>query len=235
MDVAGIISLARNQTWGTTTSQVSDAQMLIYLNIVYQEIFAAIAETSKLQLWERWTADLVADQSEYSLPILDTANSQPWLKRLLQLYIKYSATQTDYYKVQAKTYEALHEWYDFYLDNSNLDEKYPIYVRADENSIFINPAPTEAVTEWLVIQATYTPLDLQLTDAEVDIKLPREYHNILALGLEQYIRWYRQVDTKRSIAMQRYLTEKQKMLSDQWAKTWTGEDELPDGLNWYEW
>jgi len=52
--------------------------MLIYLNKVYQELFSEIAEkTDKKLTWQEWKADIVAGQSEYTLPILDTGTSEP--------------------------------------------------------------------------------------------------------------------------------------------------------------
>jgi len=78
MTTAQIISLVRNQTGGTTTSQISDAQMLIYLNTVYQELFSEIAEkTDKKLTWQEWKADTVSGQSEYTLPVINTGTETP--------------------------------------------------------------------------------------------------------------------------------------------------------------
>ena len=116
MTVAEIISLARNQTGGTTISQISDAQMLIYLNIVYQDIFSAIAETDKKQTRQQRTADTVAGQSEYTLPIENDTGTEPGLKRLLNLYIKYKSEDTYYRKLRILDYE------DFQASSDVLEE-----------------------------------------------------------------------------------------------------------------
>lgn len=225
MTTAQIIALARNQTGGTTTSQISDDQMLIYLNTVYQELFSEIAEkTDKKLTWQEWTADTVANQSEYTLPILNTWTEEPGLKRLLNIYIKYTSSDTYYTKLQVLDYEEfsaspdyLQQYEDWKATESGSGNErsypYPLAVRADEYSIFLNPAPEEAVTGWLKIQWIYTPLDLTTTSIESDIKLPREFHDLLAVWMEQYVWGYRQLDSKRNIAMNRYMVLKQNILS----------------------
>lgn len=245
MNAANIISLARNQTWGTTTSQISDAQMLIYLNIVYQELFAEIAETDKKLTWQEWTWDLVADQTEYTLPAMDSISAKPWLKRLINIYIKYKSTDDYYTKARVIDYEAFSASNDYLKEykafkatengtGTNRSYPYPFVMRWDASSIFLNPTPNESVTNWLKIQWIYQPLDLTLSSSESDIKLQREYHDLLALGMEQFIRWYRQIDSKRNIAMNRYAVAKQNMLSQQHnVPESASRDSLPD-LTYYE-
>jgi len=248
MDVAWIISLARNQTWGTTTTQISDAQMLIYLNIVYQEIFADIAETDKKLVWQQWTAPTVAWQHEYTFPKLNTSTSKPWMKRMINVYIKYKSTDDNYTKLKSIDYETFAASSDYLAeykaykatDNASWSSgtsttfPYPFMVRSDAFSFFLNPVTNESVSNGLKIQGLYTPLDLWLSDSETDIKLQREYHNLLALWMEQYIRWYRQLDSKRNIASNRYMVTKVNMLRQQHnIPEWASRDSLPN-LDAYE-
>lgn len=226
MNVSEIISLARAQTGNTKTTQITDEQMLIYLNIVYDDIFSSIAETDKKLVWQQWTADTVAGQTEYTLPKENAASDFPWLKRLINVYIKYDSTEENYTKLRSLDYE------DFALSNDKLAEyddwkaswpdswvnrafPYPFLVRADDYSFFINPTPQESVVWGLKIQGTYTPLHLELSSQESDIKLQREYHDLIALGMEQYIWWQRQIDSKRNIAINRYIVLKQNMIKQQ--------------------
>ena len=51
--------------------------MLIYLNIVYKDIFSDILETDKKLTRQQRTADTVAGQSEYTLPTQNEDNSTP--------------------------------------------------------------------------------------------------------------------------------------------------------------
>lgn len=245
MTVSQIISLVRNQTWWTTTAQVSDDQMLIYLNIVYQELMSDVAETDKKLTWEQWIVDTVAWQSEYTLPILNTAESKPWLKRLVNVYTKYKDSDIFYTKVKAIDYESFQASSDYLKDYTDYKATssgnwkinpfpYPFLVRADEFSFFMNPAPENSVTNWLKIQWIYTPLDLTIWWEETDIKLQREYHNILALWMEQYVWGYRQLDNKRNIAINRYMIAKANMLEQQYNMTEIAlRDTLPN-LDMYE-
>ena len=246
MTASQLISLARNQTWWTTTDQISDAQMLIYLNIVYQEMMSEIAQTDKKLTWQQWIVNTVAGQSEYTLPILDTDTSAPWLKRLINIYTKYNKGDDYYTKVRVIDYESfaassdyLKEYND-YKATENWDGReinpfpYPFVVRADEYSVFLNPAPENSVTNWLKIQWIYTPLDLEIAWTEDDIKLQREFHDLLALWMEKYIRWYRQLDNKRNIAINRYMIAKENMMEQQHNVVEVAmRDSLPN-LNQYE-
>lgn len=226
MNVANIISLTRDQTGWTTTSQISDAQMLIYLNTVYHEIFSDIAETDKKLAWQQWTAPTVAGQHEYTFPKLNTSTSKPGMKRMINVYIKYKSTDDNYTKIKSMDYETFAASSDYLAEYENYKASgdgtglwnifpYPFMVRADEFSFFLNPVTNESVSDWLKIQWLYTPLDLTLTDSETDIKLQREYHNLIALWMEQYVWGYRQIDSKRNIAMNRFAVMKQNMIRQQ--------------------
>lgn len=237
MTTAQIIALTRNQTWGTTTSQISDIQMLIYLNEIYKDIFSSILETDKKLTWNERQADTVAWQSEYTLPVLNTLTSAPWLKRLITMYIKYKSTDENYIKLWVRDFEwfeeSLWDLRDDYEDKQSLVQNkqypFPFIVRADEVSFFVNPEPIESVTNGLKIQWTYFPLDLTLLSESTDIKLQREYHNLISLWMEQYIYWFRQLDNKRNIAMNRYNISKQNMLSQQTNITEDArQDKLPE-------
>jgi hypothetical protein len=66
-----IIDLVKTLT-STTDAMISDTEMLGYLNIEYKKIYYKIVDLDKNYFWNRWNADLIANQNEYSL--LDPVN-----------------------------------------------------------------------------------------------------------------------------------------------------------------
>lgn len=67
MTVDQIITLVRDQT-GTSTTNIADAKMIDYVNFSYHDIESRIVdEVMDDYFWERFTADTVSDQSEYTL------------------------------------------------------------------------------------------------------------------------------------------------------------------------
>lgn len=185
MDVATIIDLSRKQT-GTSAGQISDADYLNYLNIVYKDIFSRLAVNSKKYTWQTYTTDIVAGQSEYIIP--QPSNTQTWLKLILDCFYK-------------------HEW---------KDKRIPIYdssIRVDydvdkndrpywilrDGSIFIYPVPNTSIENWLRLEWKYIPLDLALTNTSDEIKLAPEYHNILVKWLNSLVFGEKQVFDKQQL------------------------------------
>ena len=54
-------------------------------------------------------------------------------------------------------------------------------------SIFIYPAPTEVVEDWLELYVVHKPVDLTENSTESDIEISPEYHSIMANGMKPYI------------------------------------------------
>jgi len=65
--VNDLITLSRTLT-NTTSTQVSDADVLTYMNIVYHDLEEAIvAQVNEDYFYDYLTTDSVIDQSEYQL------------------------------------------------------------------------------------------------------------------------------------------------------------------------
>lgn len=185
MDVATIIDLSRKQT-GTSAGQISDADYLNYLNIIYKDIFSRLAVNSKKYTWQTYTTDVVAGQSEYIIP--QPSNTQTWLKLILDCFYK-------------------HEWKDkripIYDSSINIDyeinkNKKPYWVLRD-GSIFIYPIPDKDIEWWLRLEWKYIPLELALSTTSDEIKLASEYHNILVKWLNSLVFWEKQVFDKQQL------------------------------------
>lgn len=189
MDVSTIISLSRKQT-GTTAWQISDNDYLVYLNIIYKDLFSRLSVNSKKYTWQSFTTPVIVWQSEYVLP-------QPWedetgIKLVLKWYLDWK---------EIPLYDT-----SLYDDRKEItDPKWntkPYWILRD-GSIFIIPIPEKA---WeLRIEWKYIPLDLALTNTSDEIKLAPEYHNILVKGLNSLIFWEKQVFDKQQLREWTYL------------------------------
>ena len=207
MDVSTIIWLSRKQT-STTTWQISDADYLKYLNIVYKEIFSRLSVASKKYTWQTYTTDVVAWQSEYIIP--EATDEQTWIKLVLDVFL-------DGEKIKV---------YDTNIDSNVYNEKHQLqsYWILRDWSIFIYPRPTEDITAWLRVEWKYIPLDLSLTDTNDNIKLPVEYHNILVEWLNAAIFGEKQIYDKQQLWKWYYEMDIQNMIYE-----WGSENE-----DWYE-
>jgi len=181
MDVSTIIALSRKQT-SATTGQISDADYLKYLNIIYKDIFSRLVVDSKKYAWQSFNTDVIAWQSEYILPQPDSVGT--WLKLVLKVF---------YNRKEIPIYDT--SLYDSEKDLHDKNKK-PYCILRD-GSLFLIPIPEE---DWeLYIEGKYIPMDLTLTNTSDEIKLPAEYHNILVKGLNSLVFWEKQIFDKQQL------------------------------------
>ena len=202
MDVSTIISLSRKQT-STTTWQISDNDYLTYLNIVYKDIFSRLSTASKKYTWQTYVTDVVADQTEYTIPA--PVSTQTWLKLVLDVFYKWE---------KIKIYDS------DIRDNETVAEYVKPYGIIRDWSIFIYPTPKENIEWWLRMEWKYIPLDLELTDTETYIKLPAEYHNVMVKWLNSYVFGEKQVFDKQQLRENAYLWAIQQIMTE-----WSFENE----------
>lgn len=193
MDVSVIIAKSRVQT-NTSVGQKSDALMLADLNTVYKEIFSRLSSKSKKYTWQTYKVNTVANINEYQIPKRWTLDSLwatiAWLKRVLNIQVKYSS---DWDYVPCKQYDT-----SMWVDSEYTDINNP-YCIVRDGSIFLYPAVSSVITDGLVIEWQYIPLDLTLATASTSIKLPVEYHDLLVIGLNMWTFWDKQLFDKQSI------------------------------------
>lgn len=202
MDVSTIISLSRKQT-ATPAWQISDNDYLSYLNTVYKDIFSRLSTASKKYTWQTYTTDVVADQTEYTIPA--PVSNQTWLKLVLDVFYKW---------------EKIHI-FDSDIRNYETEKEYrkPYGIIRDW-SIFIYPTPKENIEWWLRMEWKYIPLDLELTDTETYIKLPAEYHNVIIKWLNSYIFGEKQIFDKQQLRESYYMNAIQQIMTE-----WSFENE----------
>lgn len=212
MDVSVIISKSRTQT-STSVGQKSDALMLADLNTVYKEIFSRLATKSKKYTRQTYTTNTVVGQSEYNIP--KPTVSETGIKRLLNISVKYSSAW-DY--VPCRMYDT-----SIGIDSSATDTNNP-YCIVRDGSIFLYPAPTEAVTWGLVVDWQYLPIDLTITTTSANIKLPVEYHDVMLSGLNMWNYWDKQIFDKQWVMKQAFEEWMMRIIEEWWA----------DIESWYE-
>lgn len=193
MDVSKIISISRKQT-STSSSQIADVDYLDYLNIVYKDIFSRLTVNDKKYTWQRYTGNLVANQSEYTIPA--PTSLLTGLKKVLNIYVNYWD-----WEIEAKIYNTAQG-----NDSEYVDYNHPYVVKQD-GSIFLYPKPLTAVTGGLRTEWTYIPLDLTLLTTSASIKLAPEYHDIMINGLNAYVFGEKQLFDKQQL---------QKTYYDEW-------------------
>lgn len=196
MDVSSIIRISRLNT-NTSIWQMSNDQMLEYLNIVYKDVFSRLVINSKKYTRQRYTTDLVDWQNEYILPRPDDAITG--LKLILDVY-------TDYGKWLKKT-----RIYD--TETGEETDEYNPYIIQRDWSVFLYPTPW---TGTLVLEWKYIPLDLALSDVDSAIKLPTEYHDVLIDWLNMWVFGEKQLFDKQAIMKANY-NEWVQRIKEEWA------------------
>lgn len=212
MDVSAILAKSRIQT-NTSAGQKSDVLMLQDLNIIYKDIFSRLATKSKKYTWQTYKVNSVANQNEYTIPA--PSISDTGIKRLLNISVKYSS---DWDYIRCKMYDTSTK-----VDSSYEDENIPYCIVRDD-SIFIYPAISEVVTDAIVVEWQYIPLDLELTTTSADIKLKSEYHDLLLIGLNMWNFGDKQLFDKQQL-MKQLFEEWTLRIIQEWAM---------DIESWYE-
>lgn len=235
MTPAEMITMVRDQT-GTTTTNLSDAKAYQYLNIVYHDVENTIVNWVAENFFrELFTADTVADQSEYTLQ--SHTATQEWMKKIDRVEVKRN-TSDDYHQlINVDALNNRKKWYDYVVANQSQVNAFFEY---KDWSIFIYPAPENSVTNWLKIHAITDLIDLTSGDAESDV-FPwhtslRQFHDVLVLWtIPRVLRHRYKEETNASmVAQQVYDKRKREMVSHlnsiyATSKLWT----LPNHAKYY--
>jgi len=184
--------------------------MLVDLNQVKDDIFSRLSIKDKKYAWNQFFPNpntTIVGQNEYNLP-MPTA-SLTGMKRLLRVDVKYTSSD-DYISCWVYNSNPLSTDLSLYTDTSR-----PIVIQRDW-SIFLYPAPTEAVSWGLKLEWAYLPLDLTLATTSEQIKLGREYHDVLISGLNMWNFGDKQLLDKKQLAEADYERGVKRILSE-WA------------------
>ena len=169
----------------TNVSNYPIAQSVEDLNLVYQDLVDRIVCISKGDyFWDIWTSDSVVGQSEYLAESLGVSPDDLDIKKINKVFIKYSASDTYYTQALYQNPWTLDKHPEYYSDNQS--KANPFFYIQDE-SFFLYPAPTEAVTWGIQIFVIHKPADIDETTTEANIEIPAQFHKIMSDWLKMYI------------------------------------------------
>lgn len=209
MDASTIIAKARKQTW-TDATNYTTANAVEDLNFVYQDIISDIqTEVDEDYFWDEIKADWAQNQSEYSIIEIWTGATAKKITKVNAVSIKYSSdwqyVPAKYINPQSLTKDK--EWY-----KTNQPTTDPFYYISDD-SFFVYPAPTSAVTDWLKLEVLYTPLDLTSTSTEDDIKISPRFHKVIIAGMRALVFEARMLINEATDAQNKYEVAKTNMIA----------------------
>lgn len=169
-----LIAKARRQSYSNSVSYV-DADAVLDLNNRLQVLYSRIqSEVDEGHHWDYGTANTVVWQSEYSIGSLGTLK----INQVDGVSVKYNTTDASYTKLTKVDYNSLDYDMQAYFDWSGM----PFYTVKDQ-SIFIFPSPTVAVTNGIKIFTINQPADVTISSVETDIKIAPRFHNVVISGM----------------------------------------------------
>lgn len=175
MNAQQIITFARNLIKWTTVAQITDANMLVILNESYKKFYKNIVNLDRNYFWDKWTADVVLNQYEYS--ILQPSWSTFGMFKPEKIRIKYTST-SDYVDVVFKDWDSLENTPEYYAESQSTSE--PFAIMTDTKYVHIFPTPLSNVTNWLIFEWSKKPYDLDISSTESNILIDSLYHEIIA-------------------------------------------------------
>ena len=163
----------------TITQSVED------LNLIYQDLVDRIVVISKWDyFWDIWTTNAVVGQSEYLAEKLWISPNDLDIKKINKVWIKYSSTDTYFTRALYQNPWVLDKHPDYYKTNHSKTS--PFFYIQDE-SFFIYPAPTEAITGGIEIFVIHKPANIDENTSEDNIEIPSQFHKVMSDGLKMYI------------------------------------------------
>ena len=195
----------------TNDNNYPDAQALLTMNIRYADLVDLIVNYVKERFfWDIWETDTIIWQSEYLAESLGVSPDDLDIKKIDWLYVRYKSTDQYMKKLTYRDEASLTMDKAYYEENTSESDAF-FYIADD--SYFIYPTPSEAVTNWIKLEVIHAPADLTMDSVESDIELERQFHYIISLWLEIDIYKSQGKLNESSLAQQNYDREAQKMVS----------------------
>lgn len=158
------IANVRERLHTTSTNYPSDIAIKHY-NRAYKKVTGKMRLLDDEYYYEQGKTNTVVWQQEYEVKTLWVED----ITRVKRVFIKYSATDTYYTPVREENPAILPYWKDYYAEKQSKTD--PFYYIQD-NSIWVFPASTEAVTEGIMIEVITQPPSLLTTDTADKVQVP---------------------------------------------------------------
>lgn len=177
----------RAMRWEVDSTQYLPATAIEDANIVIHQIEDYITSA----IWEGFFWDILTVtttaiwQSEYRIPVISTGLFN-WTPKVESISVKYTASW-DFTKARCVDRETLD--YDLAYYETSQSPWVPFFFVADD-SVFIYPAPLEAVTWWIKFYGIKSLADVVATTTEADLfggKIPFKYYYLISDWMMQYI------------------------------------------------
>lgn len=180
MDWAAIYARALRKAH-TNANNYASTEANQDIDIVYQELVDYIVNVSKWDyFWDSGITNTVVWQSEYVAEKLGIDPNDLDIKKINKVFIKYSSTDTYYTKATYQNPGTLDKHPAYYKVSQNKAEPF-FYIQ--DKSIFLYPAPTEAVTSGLELYVIHKPQVITISSTEADIELPTQFQYLIAYGM----------------------------------------------------
>lgn len=184
MNAQQIINRALRLTH-TNVNDYNSTQSVEDLNLVYQDMVDEIVVVTKWDyFWDTGITNTVVNQSEYVAEKLGIAPDDLDIKKINKVFVKYSSTDEYPMRLTYQNPWVLEKHPDWYKKNQPKSEAF-FYIQ--DESIFIYPAPTEAIVWGLELFVIHKPADLTINSTETDIEIQPQFHKVMADGLKGYI------------------------------------------------
>jgi len=208
MNVQDLVNRAR-RLWYVDIAQYSDNVAIEDFNIIYQDIADTIVNLQEDYFWDYFVADMVNWQNEYTLP-----NNLTWdyteLYKSIWISTKYDI-DSKYIKAKRTSPNNLDNDLTYYEDTQS---KFSPMYHISDNSYFIYPKPTKAVTSWIKVYWIKTLKDLLITDTVLFAwKIPSKFYSIISLGMLESIYQIRWMINEANNAKQRYELAKKELIN----------------------
>lgn len=194
-----------------TTASYSDTIGIKHYNYAYEDVTCDIQLLDEEYFFNYGESATVANQIEYTITTMNTgtvmAPIERDITRVKNVLVKYTADQEYFTKLK----QVWPDYLTYGKDWHAVNQVEPIYFIQD-NSIWIFPATTTSLANWIRVEAILQPDEVEIADASSTILVPRRISRIIEDGMMPYAYEYLGKEEKVPWAIQIYDKRKKEAL-----------------------
>lgn len=162
----------------STTTNYPDSAGIEHYNRIYKKVISKMRLLDDEYFYQQGKSNTTIGQQEYTVTQIGTTD----VTRVKTVSIKFSATDTYYTPCREATSEEK-ERKDYYAVNQSKTDPF-WYIQ--DNSIWIYPVATEAVTNGLFIEAIIQPPSLLTSDTASSVVIPERVNEVIEDGMTPF-------------------------------------------------